>query len=166
MMDVRHVRSDDAPGIGDILQAPHVVRGTMRLPYQTASSVVERIADREGAYKLVATIDGSIAGYAELLTYSDLPRHRHAGEINMIASHPAHRGKGVGEALMRAMLDLADNWLGLRRVGLTVWADNTRALRLYEEFDFKHEGRLAKFVMIEGVLSDAVVMARFGPKSD
>jgi putative acetyltransferase len=50
------------------------------------------------------------------------------------------QGKGVGSALMRAALDLADNWLGLRRLELNVHADNERAIALYRKFGFEIEG--------------------------
>ena len=42
----------------------------------------------------------------------------------MASGAPSWQGMGVGTALMRAALDLADNWLGLRRVELTIYADN------------------------------------------
>jgi putative acetyltransferase len=157
---IRHVAPEDAGRIADILQAPHVVRGTMRLPYQSPASVAARISDDPGAYKLVAVVDGMVAGYAELVIQPDLPRHRHAGELNMIATHPDFRGRGVGEALMVALLDLADRWLGLTRVGLTVWAQNDRAIDLYARHGFVEEGRLRQYVLVDGVLCDAMVMGR------
>ena len=160
-LTVRHVEPEDVRAIGEILQAPHVVRGTMRLPYQSTASIAARIASEPGAHKLVAVIDGRVAGYGELLTHPDLPRTRHSGELNMIASHPDFRNRGVGSALMEAVLDLSDRWLGLTRVGLTAWADNGRALQLYEAYDFVEEGRLRDYVVIDGALCDAVVMARF-----
>ncbi len=51
------------------------------------------------------------------------PRRRHVGEIGM-AVRDDLQGRGVGTALMRAALDLADNWLDLARVELTVYTDN------------------------------------------
>ena len=53
-----------------------------------------------------------------------------------MAVHDDWAGRGVGTALMQAALDLADNWLGLTRVELTVWADNQAALALYRKAGF------------------------------
>jgi L-phenylalanine/L-methionine N-acetyltransferase len=39
--------------------------------------------------------------------------------------------KGVGRARLDAIIDLADNWLNLTRLGLFVFTDNTHAVRLY-----------------------------------
>ena len=41
-----------------------------------------------------------------------------------MAVHDKHTGKGVANALLSAMIDLADNWLNLRRIELTVYCDN------------------------------------------
>ena len=41
---------------------------------------------------------------------------------------------------MRRLLDWADNWAGLLRVELGVYADNERAIALYRKFGFELEG--------------------------
>ncbi len=55
--------------------------------------------------------------------------------------HDQWQGRGVGRALMEAAVDLADNWLSLTRLELTVFADNAPAIRLYERVGFEVEGR-------------------------
>jgi putative acetyltransferase len=62
--------------------------------------------------------------------------------------------------MMNAVLDVADNWLGLTRVELTVFADNERAIRLYQGCGFETEGRFRRYAMRDGVLVDALAMAR------
>jgi putative acetyltransferase len=61
---------------------------------------------------------------------------------------------------MAAMIDLADNWLGLRRLELEVWADNAAAIHLYEKFGFVVEGTGRQFARRAGELVDAHFMAR------
>jgi GNAT superfamily N-acetyltransferase len=50
-------------------------------------------------------------------------RMRHVGSMGM-AVRDDWQGKGVGTALMEAALDLADNWLNLTRIEVTVYVDN------------------------------------------
>ncbi|WP_282373566.1 GNAT family N-acetyltransferase, partial [Pseudomonas sp. PS02290] len=69
-------------------------------------------------------------------------------------------GKGVGSRLMAAVLEVADNWMNLHRVELTVFADNEAALALYRKFGFETEGRLRDYAIRDGVLVDAISMAR------
>ena len=157
---IRHVREGDAEAIHAILEAPHVVRGTMRLPFLSIEAARERIGAKEGIIKLVAVDGTEVAGYCELVTEPNQPRHRHAGEINMIATHPSFRGRQVGEKLMAAMVDLADNWLQLTRLGLIVWKDNTGAIALYERFGFSVEGTMPNYVFLDGKYVDAQMMGR------
>ena len=67
---------------------------------------------------------------------------------------------GVGPALLEAMVDLSDRWLQLTRLQLYVWDGNDAAIRLYERFGFEVEGRLRRFVVVDGAYRDALIMAR------
>ena len=64
---------------------------------------------------------------------------------------------------MKAILDLADNWLMLVRVELEVFADNERAIRLYEKFGFEKEGLLRMTTVRCGQYADEYKMARLRP---
>ena len=75
----------------------------------------------------------------------------------------ASQGHGIGTALIVALLDVADGWLGLRRIQLSVLTGNERARGLYERHGFAVEGRLRGYVISEGVLRDVWVMARVRP---
>ena len=70
------------------------------------------------------------------------------------------QGKGVGTALVRAMIDLADRWLNLTRIELTVFTDNEPAVALYRKFGFQIEGTHRKFAFRDGEFVDAYAMAR------
>ena len=75
--------------------------------------------------------------------------------------HHDFQGKGVGRKLMDSILDVADNWLMLVRLDLTVLSDNKRAIKLYESCGFVKEG-VKKYVIVKnGKYSDLVVMARY-----
>ncbi|HBM35911.1 MAG TPA: UDP-4-amino-4,6-dideoxy-N-acetyl-beta-L-altrosamine N-acetyltransferase [Sulfuricurvum sp.] len=49
--------------------------------------------------------------------------------------------RGVGESLMRTLLDYAFSTLKLTTLSATVFADNQRAKHLYEKFDFTETNR-------------------------
>jgi putative acetyltransferase len=68
--------------------------------------------------------------------------------------------QGVGTALLGALLDAADNWLDIRRIELTVFVDNDRAIRLYERHGFEREGIFRAFAFRDGAYVDAIAMAR------
>ena len=76
------------------------------------------------------------------------------------------QGKGFGSALRQPALDLADNWLGLRRLELNVYTDNARAIALYRRFGFEVEGTHRADALRDGTYVDSFSMARLieGPR--
>jgi putative acetyltransferase len=96
----------------------------------------------------------------ELVTWPDEPRHRHVGEVNLVAVHPDWTGRGTGRALMEAAIELADDWLNLRRLSLVVFVDNIVALQMYRRLGFVIEGTMIDYGFKRGQYIDAHVMAR------
>jgi putative acetyltransferase len=95
----RPVSEQDDEAIHEILTSPHVVGGSMRVPLAPLQQTRGRLTPGRGTNQLVAETEGRIVGFGELITYPDEPRHRHVGEINMIATHADWIRKGVGRAL-------------------------------------------------------------------
>ncbi|HLT10465.1 MAG TPA: GNAT family N-acetyltransferase [Micromonosporaceae bacterium] len=157
---IRPVREQDHEAIHEILLSPHVLAGTMRVPFSPLQQTRDRLAPRNGTYQLVADVDGLAVGFGELITYPDEPRHRHSGDINLVATHPDWVRRGIGRSLMEAMIDLADNWLNLARLSLIVFTDNAHAIRLYEELGFVIEGTMRRVGFGSGSWMDAHIMGR------
>ncbi len=74
------------------------------------------------------------------------------------------QGQGVGTALMAALCDYADNWLGILRMELDVYADNAVAISLYKKFGFQLEGTHRAYAIRNGEYATSLSMARFHPK--
>jgi RimJ/RimL family protein N-acetyltransferase len=87
------------------------------------------------------------------------PSHAHAGKLGMgIVS--AYRGRGLGRRLIETTLHAARD-AGIERVELSVHADNSRAVALYEKVGFVREGLARNSVRIDGRYKDAIHMAFF-----
>jgi L-phenylalanine/L-methionine N-acetyltransferase len=111
-----------------IMSAPRAVAGTLQLPLQSAEAWRKRLAEPpEGLFLLVACAEGELVGNLGLKTFPIRPRIRHSGTIGM-AVRDDWQGMGVGTHLLRTALDLADNWLNLTRVELTVYTDNAAGM--------------------------------------
>jgi L-phenylalanine/L-methionine N-acetyltransferase len=111
---------------------------------------------------LVGEVDGRIVGNAGLQMASVQVRRRHVMGLGM-AVNPSHWRQGVGSALMRALLDWADNWAGVLRIELQVFTDNEGAIALYQRHGFVVEGTLRGYALRDGVLADVHAMARLHP---
>ena len=156
---VRAREPRDAEALAAIFACPGVIAGTLQLPFQSVEAVRERFEQRSpGTYSLVAEVEGRLVGSLGL-HLEQPPRRRHCGGIGM-GVHDDYQGRGVGSALLTAMVDLADRWLNLRRVELTVYTDNPVAIHLYQKFGFVIEGTLRDYAYRDGVFVDAYAMAR------
>ena len=159
-LSIRALAEQDYQAIHEILVSRSVVEGTMRLPHAAERETAERLAPRSGTVHLVADIDGCPVGVLELETWPDEPRHRHVGEVNLVAVHPDWACRGAGRALMEAAIELADDWLNLRRLSLVVFVDNSVALVMYQRLGFVVEGTMVDYGFKRGKYIDAHVMAR------
>jgi putative acetyltransferase len=133
------------------------------LPYPSLEHWRRRLAEPDDAtHSLVATVGDRVVGMLGVHTFPNRPRRRHAGTIGM-AVHDEWQSKGIGTALMQAGIDLADNWLNLRRLELEVYTDNEPAIHLYERFGFEREGTLREHAFRDGRYVDSYLMARLRP---
>ena len=155
---VRAMEADDIPDLTEAWNQPNAYAGTLQLPFTSVESRQARFAAKSAAQtNLVAVVGGKVVGM--IFLGREEARRAHVGSIGM-AVHDAHAGRGVGAALMAATLDLADNWLQLKRIELSVYADNPRAIALYERFGFEREGLCRAFAWRNGAYADALTMAR------
>lgn len=154
---LRARRADDHAAIADMMRLPGVVRGTLRLPFASDAFYREWIGDGPDLHPIVADEGGRLVG--QIVLHRGAGRRAHVAGVALAVRDEAC-GRGVGTALLAAACGLADDWLGLRRLSLEVYADNRRAIALYERFGFVREGVLRAESLREGQLVDSVVMGR------
>jgi L-phenylalanine/L-methionine N-acetyltransferase len=160
---IRRAEANDTEALYEIFTCPKVIWGTLQLPYPSHEVWRKRLAEpEEGRYSLVALVDDRVAGHLGLST-EPRPRRKHVGGIGM-SVHDDFQGQGVGTALMEAAVDMADNWLNLLRLELTVFVDNEPAVRLYKKCGFEIEGRLRRHSFRAGNYEDVYYMARLRPE--
>ncbi len=158
-IEIRHVEPEDYEALRRVFNGQKAIAGTLQLPFPSAEAWRKKLADLpEGLHSLVACVEGEVISTVNLSTNSR-PRLRHTGNVDLIVRDD-FQGKGIGSAMMEAVLDLADNWLGLRRVSLTVFVDNTVAIALYEKFGFEIEGTHRQDAFRDGEYVDSYSMAR------
>jgi putative acetyltransferase len=158
-LKIRRAEADDCTAIAEMFSSPNVYSGTLQLPYPSREYWRRRLTENsDKVYTLVGLSDDRVVGMVSVVTF-DRPRRKHAGVI-AICVHGDWQGKGIGAALMRAILDLADNWLNLTRLELEVYADNEAAIHLYERFGFEVEGTLRRHAFRDGEYVDSKVMGR------
>lgn len=157
---VRAAEPEDYAAIKAIYEQPGAYFGTLQLPFPSKQEWKDRLtAWSTGSRALVACVDDVPVGQIGLIPMHH-QRRRHAATIGM-GVHDDYAGKGLGQLLMDAVIDLADNWLSYQRLELTVYVDNERAIRLYERCGFVEEGVFRRYAFRAGEYVDALAMARF-----
>jgi L-phenylalanine/L-methionine N-acetyltransferase len=158
---LRAQEPSDWAEIAALSELPKVRWGTLRIPFTSKEQWRKRLEnpseDRTG---IIAVLDGRIVGSAAISQKKG--RKRHVGELGMSVHDDFHR-RGIGSALMAALIDVADNWLDLKRIELTVYVDNAPAIALYRKFGFEVEGTRRFDAFRDGKYVDSFAMARLRP---
>jgi len=161
---IRRAEPQDYEGVALSMADESAYTGTLQTPFPSKEMWRKRVADlADTDYLLVACAGDRVIGHAGLHRTSKSPRRAHAMMVGM-AIESAWQGKGVGTALLAALIDLADNWLNVTRLELTVFVDNKRALALYRKFGFEVEGTYRAYALRNGRFTDSYAMARIKEK--
>jgi putative acetyltransferase len=162
---IRRMEPSDAEGVASTFRSRGAAFGTLQNPYPSIAEWAKRLADNDPArdYGFVALVSGAIVGHAGLHRSSPNPRRAHAWHLGMAVADE-WQGRRIGTRLMETMIDLADQWLGVLRIELTVYCDNARAIALYEHFGFVIEGRHPAYSLREGEFVDTYTMGRLHPR--
>lgn len=112
-------------------------------------SFVSELTENVYAHYVVAEQNGTIVGYSGMWVILD------EAHITNIAVRPESRGQGIGEFLLRDMIERSKS-RGARRMTLEVRVSNTVAQNLYKKLGFQARGRRKGYYSDTG--EDAIVM--------
>lgn len=166
---IRPVELRDAKDINILRRLPGIFENLLALPSETITQNEDFIAKQVASlddHLFCAEIEQNdttrVVGLAGLHVHK-LPRQRHSAVLGIMV-HGDFQGKGIGKKLMETLIDLADNWLMLKRIDLTVYPDNHAAIKLYEKFGFVVEGTMKYAAIRRGEYADILLMARYNGK--
>jgi ribosomal protein S18 acetylase RimI-like enzyme len=158
---VRAITLADVPGYRACVGA--VMRERKYLAYlepfslaDTASFVAGNIDS--GNPHFVADDAGRIVGWCDV-SRERVPTYAHEGLLGM-GVLAEHRGRGLGERLIRAALAAAAA-SNFERVSLSVYGSNIRAAALYRKVGFVLEGTRVRGRKLDGAYDDVHMMAMF-----
>lgn len=160
MVSIRHVTEADTDNIVKWRNAPsvteHFIYRTPLTPEAHLNWFRNRIQKGEVAQFVITDEEtGQDVGSVYL---RDIDMQNKKCEYGIFIGEESCRGKGIGSAAAKLALDYAFDELGLNRVYLRVFADNTRAIKSYENAGFRREGTFREDVIIDGVGYDMVFM--------
>jgi RimJ/RimL family protein N-acetyltransferase len=109
---------------------------------------------------LIAEHDNQIIGFLNFSCYPKV-KMSHTGELG-ISIHPNYRSKGIGRAMVDALITWATDVAQIEKLLLKVFSTNANAITLYEDLGFVTEGREIQAIkQPDGSYADLLTMGLF-----
>src|SRR5262245_24486676 len=105
---IRAREPEDCAALAELASLPGVRWGTLRMPFTSREETRQWMAQAPAGVHVVAVLDGRLVGSAGILAGKG--RRSHVGAIGMCVHDDFHR-RGIGTAMLSALIDAADNWL-------------------------------------------------------
>jgi L-amino acid N-acyltransferase YncA len=142
-MDIRDARESDAEAV-QAIYAHHVLHGTAS--YDVDPPSLEQIQAKlrwilgEKWPFLVAEVEGEVVGYAYSTQFRDRAAYRFTCE-NSIYVHPDCTGRGIGKALLNALVGRSGEF-GFRTMIAVIGGAEPASVALHAACGFDEAGRL------------------------
>ena len=109
-------------------------------------------------HRFVAVDGGRVVGWTALAPTSSRACYAGVAEHSVYVSEGA-RGRGVGKALMTALLASADA-AGIWTIQTSVFPDNAASVALHESLGFRVVGRRERIARLDGAWRDTLLLER------
>jgi ribosomal protein S18 acetylase RimI-like enzyme len=119
--------------------------------------VATLLADEHHAIFAVSAEDGALVAAASIVRQQS-PKYAHRAKLWGVFVEPAHRGSGLGRAVISAAIDLARGWQEVDYIDLGVSANSPDAQHLYESLGFRVWGREPESLQHKGRRYDEIFM--------
>ncbi len=143
-MEIRTAQPGDLPALLAIYNY-EVTHGTATFDLAEKTLAERKLwfdaHNRENHPLICACAGGEILGYASLSPYREKEAYAGTVELSLYVA-PDHRGKGVGKALMTAILALAREDKRTHSVISVITEGNAASMHLHEVFGFTFTGAL------------------------
>lgn len=115
-------------------------------------------SDKNICFAIETTVDNNIIGYINFKNINWISR---VAWLGILIGNKVNQGKGYGKEAMELGLNYSSKFLNLRKISLEVIANNTSAIKLYENLGFKKEGALKEHFFFGGDYYEVVLMSLF-----
>ena len=108
--------------------------------------------------RLVARANDAIIGWGALSPISDRCCYAGVAEASVYVGE-RHRGRGIGEALLRAVIDLSEKH-GVWTLQAGIFPENAGSITLVKKCGFREVGRRERLGQLDGVWRDVLLLER------
>lgn len=130
--------------------------GEFEVTLAQEEEMIEKVSKADNKLFLIVLKDDEIIGNLSFMG-GNRPRTKHMGDLGMTVLK-SYWGQGIGSALLEFLIDWSKNNPIIRKINLQVKVDNVNAIKLYKKFNFKNEGRIERFFLIDALFYDVYSM--------
>src|SRR5262245_35732096 len=154
MVEIRAMRASDWPSVVAIFAEGIATRGAT---FETDAPSYESFdASHHAEQRFVASEDGRVVGWAALAPTSSRACYAGVAESSVYIAESV-RGRGVGRALMEALLESAKT-AGIWTIHAGMFPENAASVALHESLGFRFVGRFERIAQLDGVWRDTVLL--------
>ncbi len=162
---LRDMVEDDAEELCALLPKMHAesdflnyLPGEFKMTIEQERQFIREHNAKPCSISMVALVEGRIVGVAGAYAL-EFKRFAHHAELGLVVLEE-FRGQGMGRKMMEIVLEWGRRQ-GLRKMYLSVYDGNDRAITLYQSLGFVEEARLRGHVRRgDGTYGDSITMAR------
>ena len=157
---VRDARADDAAAIATIYtQGINDRIATLETEERTPEERVAWLAARGPRHPvLMAEWDRVVVGWGSLNPFNPRKAYEYVTDFSVYVER-AWRGKGVGSALLRALIARAEQ-LGYHKMVLSAFPWNALGMALYQKYGFRTVGIYKEQGLLDGQWVDTIIMEK------
>lgn len=159
-MEIRKATEADIPAITFIYNdAVKNTTATFDTDPKDESNRRAWLLERSSDFPVIVSVEQDVVtGYASLSRWSDKKAYDITAELSLYI-HPEHRGKGIGKALLSALLKLAEN-TNLHSIISRITEGNEVSIYLHRNEGFDTVGILKQSGRKFGKLLDVTIMQK------
>ncbi|MGI9252544.1 MAG: arsinothricin resistance N-acetyltransferase ArsN1 family A [Thermomicrobiales bacterium] len=158
-VQVRPAAEGDVPAITRIYNAGIEDRmATLETDLRDEAERSGWLAARSERYPALVAVDdaGEVLGWGALNPFNPRPAYRHVADFSIYVAREA-RGRGVGSALLTALIETARG-LGYHKLVLAGFPFNEPGVALYRKFGFRDVGIYREQGLLDGRWVDVILM--------
>lgn len=156
---LRAIERDDLPNYVQWLNDPVVLEHFGRFSPLTLAQEEEwykKMLQDPGVCNFAIEFQGQHVGGAG---FSGLDTQHRSAEVGLFIGVPELWDQGLGRDVLETLLHFGFEQMNLNRIYLRVFAENERAVHLYEKTGFRHEGRWRQAEFRHGRYHDMLWMS-------
>lgn len=154
MIEIRPLTAADWPSVEAIFVEGIATRGAT---FETVPPDYDAFdASHHTEHRFVAVEDGRVVGWAVLSPTSSRACYAGVAENSVYVAQSA-RGRGVGRALMEALLVSAAAG-GIWTIHAGMFPENAASRALHESLGFRLVGRFERIAQLDGVWRDTILL--------